>query len=212
MKMKHVSAIALGVALSPLASAASIDFANNSGPFNDVLGDGSNITLTVSGATDGRGMNITDNNQGLGIDSAPGCCTIDDGALDNYNGALGQDGTWEKLTFTFSGLVSLNSLELDNFEPIANADKHAVYTTGATTINIDNNNMTNLGGSNWRYDAATDLTSFSIATPIRSDGFASFRVRGIDVTAVAEVPVPAAAWMFGSALIGLGGIARRKRS
>lgn len=210
MKMKMLGALALGSVLSPLASAATVDLTSGGPVYNIDLGGGNNVTMTVTASSNGTGANITTNGQGMGVDSRPGCCLIDDGALDNYNGAFGQDGSWEMLTFTFSGLVKLDSVELDNFEPIANADRHAEFAVnGGSHIDIDNNNMTDLGFSNWRYDYdGTAITSFSIATPDRSEGFASFRVNNL---VVSEVPLPAAAWLFGSAVLGLGGMARRKR-
>jgi hypothetical protein len=43
--------------------------------------------------------------------------------------------------------------------------------------------------------------------------FADFTIDNVSIMAdVAAVPVPAAAWLFGSALIGLSGIARKKKS
>jgi hypothetical protein len=43
--------------------------------------------------------------------------------------------------------------------------------------------------------------------------FADFTVDNVSISSdVSSVPVPAAAWLFGSALLGLGGIARKKKS
>lgn len=50
------------------------------------------------------------------------------------------------------------------------------------------------------------LVDQGLATPSPQDGF---DVRRIDVTAV---PIPAAAWLFGSALIGMAAIARRRKA
>ena len=44
--------------------------------------------------------------------------------------------------------------------------------------------------------------------PLRSNGLSSWAVRAGDVS---EVPVPAAAWLFGTALLGLAGVKRRHR-
>lgn len=42
--------------------------------------------------------------------------------------------------------------------------------------------------------------------------FADFTIDNVSISAdVSSVPVPAAAWLFGSALLGLGGIARKKK-
>ncbi|QSA95754.1 hypothetical protein [Methylococcus sp. EFPC2] len=60
-------------------------------------------------------------------------------------------------------------------------------------------------GATWDKYANTDLAY--------ENGFASFAVTGFSgyaVSGVAPVPVPAAAWLFGSALAGLAGFTRRK--
>lgn len=200
--MKTVKSLLLGATLcgAQLSSAAIIDLTTG-GPSSYTFdpGDGSSVTLTISVNTG----SIHQNGQGLGIDSA----LIDDNALDNYASGASQ----ETLTFTFSSLVSLDSLELDNFEPLLNADKHAEFSFNAGGISaIDDNNMTDLGFSNWRYDVNEDVTSFTIGTPARSGiiGDTSFRINNIVVSAIPSVPVPAAAWLFGSALLGMGVVRR----
>lgn len=63
---------------------------------------------------------------------------------------------------------------------------------------------------------APDLSSFTgsiVGTSISGSGLAAETTEfNYSVSGVSAVPVPAAAWLFGSALLGLGGIARRKRA
>ena len=66
----------------------------------------------------------------------------------------------------------------------------------------------NLGGATTFYDNTTwDGATGTVVGSTTSNGITALSTYNI---AVAEVPVPAAAWLFGSALLGLTGIARRR--
>lgn len=55
------------------------------------------------------------------------------------------------------------------------------------------------------FDSPVDAASITLANSKRNDAFS------IDGAAVAAVPLPAAAWLFGSALLGMAGIGHRRR-
>jgi hypothetical protein len=65
-------------------------------------------------------------------------------------------------------------------------------TTGTITLGTDND----IGGSGCSVGAVNNLSFDGIGQPVLSSSV---------------VPVPATAWLFGSALIGLAGVARRKK-
>jgi hypothetical protein len=65
-------------------------------------------------------------------------------------------------------------------------------TTGTITLGTDND----IGGSGCSAGAVNNLSFDGIGQPVLSSSV---------------VPVPATAWLFGSALIGLAGVARRKK-
>jgi hypothetical protein len=109
-------------------------------------------------------------------------------------GEFGQDtGTWdtEMLSMDLSGQMQggpFIMIRLDAANP----------TLGETTI-------TDIGGGQYHIDSF-----FDVFTEISIDGGASWDQSIGSSHMVSEVPVPAAAWLFGSALIGLAGIKRKK--
>ena len=50
------------------------------------------------------------------------------------------------------------------------------------------------------------ISRFTLTSP----GWDGFRIQSVTYSAAPEVPIPSAVWLFGSGLIGLIGIARRK--
>ena len=69
--------------------------------------------------------------------------------------------------------------------------------------------------NSWTFLGVIDTTGFNTFEfrEINGKGTQALTIRADDVTlGVSAVPVPAAAWLFGSGLIGLTGIARRKKA
>jgi hypothetical protein len=187
-------AAALSFTLSSFANAATIqtnvDFSNNSGSgyvYNDIFNNGSNISLTVSSAQGSMTSAIF----GLGVNSG----FADDGALDNYwTGA-----NPETILFTFSEAVVFDTINLGLYESCCE-NPSKISIDGGAFFNLDDDSSTTFNGQG---------TAFLLSTPTRSglSNATTFRVDNIDVSAV---PVPAAVWLFGSALFGLFGVARRR--
>ncbi|ROS05299.1 putative secreted protein [Sinobacterium caligoides] len=180
-----LSVASLALAASFATTAATIDFtggAGNAPAFNQVIGDGT--TMAVSGTRKGRDANITMNRGGLGV-----------------KGGVNHFQSWgrETMTFSFTSAVRLNSLTFDSgtWNDWTGKDQFR-YTdsSGFTTILK--------GGSNYWELGADNITSFTLSAV---GNWTSSFVSAVDVEAV---PLPASAWMFGSALLGLAGMARRK--
>ena len=80
-----------------------------------------------------------------------------------------------------------------------------------TSFNLTGSNHFRLGistdsGLNWSGDISTSPAGTNALNVTFSDG----TVLSVDINVVPAVPVPAAVWLFGSGLLGLVGVARRK--
>lgn len=120
-------------------------------------------------------------------------------------GGIGDvDGTFDIDTLPGTG----GSMNLASFAPVTNfftvagwqLDTTSLYTFDKTSALLTLMGKGVLSGNG--FDATDVLWSFSST----SDSSYSMTV----ASTVATVPVPAAAWLFGSGLLGLVGIARRK--
>jgi hypothetical protein len=63
---------------------------------------------------------------------------------------------------------------------------------------------------NYEFSSALDFQNNPVPMLTSSGVGAGADMTGVSVTTVSAVPVPAAVWLFGSGLIGLAGVARRK--
>lgn len=125
--------------------------------------------------------------------------------------------------FNFSAAVFENEANLNlgsiltsiSFTTIPATPVSPVISFGQAMIAVGNSFVVGIstdGGMNWIADngysgGTTGVVSFSSAGSVVDAGIVL-----VDVQQVASVPVPAALWMFGSGLIGLVGVARRKLS
>ena len=92
-----------------------------------------------------------------------------------------------------------------------NNDYQASNLNGNLTLTGSNHFILglDLGGGNWLADnSVVSLGANSYQVSFNNAG----TVVQVDVSIVQAVPVPAAVWLFGSGLLGLAGIARRRRS
>lgn len=203
-------------------------------------GGGAACSAIATGGTGGIGPNVfsTGFNFGGGGDFTP---TISDTtAVPVTSGGVTGDVTATTLTFTqldfagiYNGAPFLLAPESRNENNNSNPWK---FTVGTATVvdpafhnwdgNINNNlafQLLNLeDNGDGTFDFAINFTSRisssnGDATNTSFDGFiARWRVEGCASTTgtdcvIQAVPVPAAVWLFGSGLLGLVGIARRKR-
>jgi hypothetical protein len=150
------------------------------------------ITLTV---TPGSGDAIHQNGNGLGYIDASG---------DDRFGLDGRQGNIETLSFSFDQDVVLDAMSFTSFR--RNRDT-ATFTNLGGLTSFENpvgggNTTPTLSGIN------VSLAAGTVFTVSAEDGNDIFRIMSLEATAV---PVPAAAWLFGSALAGIIGLRRRKQ-
>ena len=186
--MKKLALIAAIGLASSLSHAASFTFTGLSGiSGNSYSATNGGITVTVAAASGNLGYFSAD---GFGVK---------DGFFDGQ--AMG-DG--ESLIVSFSEAVTIDSLRLRQWEL---ADRVQLVSAGgnltldAETAPFDSNETFSLA-------SLGAISSFTLT----GDTFGTQALLAAlnDVQQVQEVPVPAAAWLFGSALVGLAGLRRRK--
>ena len=163
-------------------------------------------------------------------------------ATTTFSPEVNIDGTLENADFFYLsipanftlGLFDANDLGFSTALMVntGNAVSFSPNTTGAGAYTATNDQSllsipipTTLGGnaafilglfdsntSTWLGDSgATDVSGGAGTAFNVSFTTASGQIMGVDMT-LAQVPVPAAAWLFGSGLIGLVGVARRKKA
>ena len=213
--------VALSVLLgSAGAQAASITFTDPS--TNSDAGITATTTST-GGALAFGGGSVFGEGLGIGNQSALTPVKSGIGAVPSGFGGLGTSFvTSETVTVSFSEEVILDTLILGNWENnvAGNGDRATLNFSGGSSGagTIDLNGSDGNGGLTDAFDffvnLNTSLTTFTI-TPVQggtnSDGATvktSFRLNAVEVS---EVPLPAAVWLFGSAIAGLGVIGRRRR-
>ena len=193
------------IAQSALAATATvIDLSTGSGgpaQYTFDPGNGHLVTLDIT-ANNGS---LTQGLYGLGNKTD----FFDSVFLDNLLG-----DNQETLTFTFSESVVLESLTLSWFDPVLTYERaELILDDDGNVITINEYNADSNGFSMWTYFAGEEVSQFTVSTPKRLVfGDSSFQINSLSVSAVpgSAVPVPAAAWLFGSAIIGLVGLKRKK--
>lgn len=208
--------LAMGLAAAFMvtgAQAATISFNSNSGTYSN---SGVTATVTVTGGS--RYYSSTENAIGIGNSA--------------LNGAIGSSGVFgttfvesETMTVTFSQEVILDTVwfrQWENKVLCCGDEVHFDYTGGASGTGslLFSNSGLGDGPLLDPFAAGVRLTSFTIRP--EQDGLDGSGNGASNDTAVylhsvdfsippPEVPLPAAAWLFGSALLGLGAAGRRRR-
>lgn len=160
---------------------------NYNGPAGWTFSDGAGINVTATTTTSGKEVSWMTTGLGVGTN----CCNQD------FNGG-------ESLTFTFNQSVTLAGIEFANWEGCC--DDVAVVSIDGALVSLT------YSGSDdtWMFDGGPISVANNFKLDNTGNKFLSiYRVQGlIDVT---QVPIPAAAWLFGSGLIGLAGISRKRK-
>ncbi|ROS00276.1 putative secreted protein [Sinobacterium caligoides] len=184
--MKKTSLIisAIALAASSTASAGNFDFNKFAGGYHNSLSFSANGANVGLTATALGGSKVSWTNEGLGRGS---------------NGLNYKMSGGEALSFSFTKAVDIGTIDVIG---ISSASINWTAANGDTGI-----------FSNATDDAAVNLFNITNMTITAEGNFIT--IKGMDdvfVSQVNEVPLPAAAWLFGSALLGLSGLARRRRA
>ncbi len=160
----------------------------------DVVGPG---TIGLNGETN---IEITQNNEGLGIDNNNGIFGSDSGEVDGANDN-------DILVFTFDNAISLFQVI---FENVTDSDDFVFYVPGADPnaqqFDIFNPIPDDTDGDEGLYDfGGLSVTSFGIGALGGNDNFRVSKV-------VAAVPLPAPAFLLVAGIAGLGAMRRRRKS
>ena len=133
-----------------------------------------------------------------------------DGAQADAGAGTGSAGTGAATmtldhdTLEFSWFVAWQDLEA----PVTVAHFHGPAMPGQNAgveVDIDAGSNPSIGSAILTIDQADDLLAGLWYINIHSEAFMAGEIRG-QVLAVSQVPVPAAVWLFGSALVGLFGL------
>lgn len=218
---------AMALSISGLSAATTINFHNNSGSYTaggvtvNVAATGGPLYYSsvenggVSG-TGALGIGNSSTNGGIGCsNSGLGCSLVFTGFV-----------TSEWLTFTFSEAVKLSSIGLTQWENnvlgIGDWARLTYYVgtsnTVAGTVDFVNSGIGDgplLDTFSTGSLAGLAVTKFMIAPlqgtkPGGVSAKTAFYVHDLNFSKIPIVPIPGAAWLLGSALVGLGGVARRR--
>lgn len=113
------------------------------------------------------------------------------------------DSTFACLDNELAYMVRVNGFYPMNTGPFSGLDQSGIYVSG-TEYALDTNSV-------WQISLSVNRTPGGISTSLKSYAFFNaWAVHDGDVASL--VPVPAAAWLFGSGLLGLIGMAKRKKA
>lgn len=169
--------------------------------------DAGNISGTNSLSV-GLGVYVSSSTSGnVGVKSN---LTTDGSNMDG--GSVGDtDDLDEGLLFTFDQTVRLDLINFDSFTSSSSDDFNLTVDGVLVLLDYNANDTSALVNNDLvQFDQYTfnniTGTKYLFWADSNTD---SFRIDRLEVTAV---PVPAAAWLFGSGLLGLVGVARRKQN
>lgn len=190
---KIIFAVCLGLGALNSASAATFKYDDNGPKGSNQTKGGITVMLTAPLDDQTRAWvgGINSNNRGVGVQT-DGQTSI---GLDMITGG-------ETLRVNFDTTVTVGGVEFSNWGPL-----DAVKVT-ASNGNFAFLNDNVVGNKTFGLGMLGSLTFFDI-THTNGAGSALHQINNVNVSAV---PVPAAAWLFGSGILGLVGISRRKKA
>lgn len=208
--MKFKASLFLGLTalgLSSLASAASFNFTAKDrladGHYNAANFFDSGLSLTVSPT--GNSQKVVGYWEGLGAYSKG----TDLGTFDDCCTFFNEDA--DQLVFSFNQKVTLGGISFRQWENLK--DKVDLVTDSGETVELRHSDYKGEGILVDYFTFATPLTLKSFTLKAVGGAVTAVYIHGLqDAKPVSEVPVPAAAWLMGSALVGLAGVARRARN
>lgn len=197
------------------SQAATINFNNGSGVYS-----AGGVTATVSVTTvrsgDGLYYNSTENAIGVGSSKTTGAM-----GYKEYNlfkcGFVGCFTEGETITVTFDQEVTVDNVYLRQWEDnVAGFGDEVNFTSAGGNVNFDKSDGYDGSILVDRFETGVTTTSFTL-TPVQggTNGAGAtvktaVYLHSLDFS-VSEVPLPAAAWLFGSAMLGLIGVGRRRK-
>lgn len=214
MKKYALAVGAVGSLLAASAQASTMNFNNGSGSYT---ADGVTATVTVTTAKSGQGLHYNGVENAIGVGS------------NNTDGGIGFKELQffvipvfteaETMTVSFDSEVRVDATYFRQWENKILCCGDKVYFdysgggSGSGTLTFEESGQFGLIDG---FDVGgLSMTSFTIRPEQdgnKANGASadtSVYLHSIDFT---EVPVPAAAWLFGSAMLGLAGVARRRAS
>ena len=203
-----------------IANAATITFsfvnvADTPSTTKTFIESGVQLDVTAQGAIDGPlgSVLVTKNSSGLGVNTT--FDGVGDAGTFDSTPPDGATSVEERLVFTFTTSAPIvKLLEVDLLSttgtPWGVADNLDLYADGTQVLGPDFDPVVNASGV-WDVTGAADVTftsSFAIALTNNS----LEEITRIQSITIETIPIPAAVWLFGSGLLGLVGIAKRKKA
>jgi hypothetical protein len=204
------------VLASSMASAATINFNNGSGTYS-AGGVTATVAVTTNRSQDGLYYNGVENAIGIGNSATTGAI-----GYSHYAFPIGKYVENETMTVSFDQEITLDNVWLRQWENnfLGFGDEvnlsYSGGSSGTGTLNFDLSDQTS--GLLDRFGAGgISLTQFTLTPEQDGTNGAGATVRtavylhSVDFE-VSQVPLPAAVWLFGSALFGLVGVSRRRKT
>jgi hypothetical protein len=125
-------------------------------------------------------------------------------SLNSVTGTSGTGDLGATVSFGTVGVINNGNFSLSSFSPVTN-----VYTIGGWQLDLTTLGITDQTASLLTMEGTGILSGNGYENTLASWTFSSQSASSYSMS-ITAVPVPAAVWLFGSGLIGLVGLARKK--